>query len=86
MTVFLTIFNRGLIAIGLTRRILLYYRSSAVPGTWEYLELLEQQDQEEAKISKRFKMMRTKKDICDCNSCIERLRMLNILKNRLMRP
>ena len=48
------------------------HRSSAVPGTWEYLELLEQEDQEEAKISKRFKMMRRKKEVCDCHSCIEK--------------
>ena len=59
------------------------YRSSAVPGTWEYLELLEQEHQEEAKISKRFKMMRRKKEVCDCHSCIEKAQNVKHFKESI---
>ena len=61
----------------------MYYRSSAVPGTWEYLELLEQEDQEEAKISKRFKMMRRKKEVCDCHFCIEKAQNVKHFKESI---
>ena len=65
--------------------IIIYFfsRNVAVPGTWEYLEHLEQEHREEAKIGKRFKMMRRKKELCDCFSCREKAQNVRDFKESI---
>ena len=44
----------------------------AVPGTWDYLEFMLEEDKMEAQRSKRFKMIERKKEVCDCPSCSQK--------------